>query len=72
MKGNRNTVAVLKHAEMDLKNIHYAYRLGQASEGELYQARLRYHGLKRAWKCGILGELINFQKEIMFEKHIYS
>ena len=70
MKGNRGTVAILKHAETDLKNIHRAYRLGQASEDELYQARLRYHGLRRAWKCGILGEIVNFQKEMMSEKHI--
>ena len=68
MKGNRDTVAILKHAETDLKNIHCAYRLGQASGGELYQARLRYHGLRRAWKCGILGELVNFQKEMMMAK----
>jgi hypothetical protein len=72
MKGNKATVAILKHAETDLKNIHCAYRLGQATKDELYQARLRYHGLRRAWKCGILGAVIFSQKEMMFEKHIYS
>ena len=71
MKGNHKTIAILRHAETDLKNIHRAYRLGQASEKELYQARLRYHGLRRAWKCGLLGELINFQKEMTFEKPVY-
>ena len=72
MKGKKVNMAILRHAETDLKNIHCAYRLGQATKDELYQARLRYHGLRRAWKCGILGEIINSQKKKVFEKPVYN